>query len=238
MKISIVYVILIAMITIIPSSALSDSPTPWPNIQAIPPGEVIFHFSYPFETHADYAIFTTDKNVVYILDCQLGPYTSWEYIYSWDFECRLSTEKPDTVTHKYNDEFPAIPYDTLLSTDRERSGVWEGRGQFFWGELQPNCAQYPEYGRIRHFRLRGMELTLEVKNVKFGPRCKDDPFLTYRKETIIRLDLEVTARQDPSALSPVAEPSKYLNPPLKHPGETPYDDTRNCEKVLVRGKGK
>jgi hypothetical protein len=226
----------IIMIAMLPSIALSDSSTKWPDIYPIAPGQIVFHFKYPFEAHHVTAIRTTDERVTYLLDCHLGPYGSWDYSYSPDFECRLSTEKPDTITYRYSDEFPAIPYDNLLSTPLKQFGPRETRGIFLWGELQPNCAKYPEYGRIRHFRLRGMELTLEVKNVKFGPRLKDDPLLTYRKDAIIKLDLEVTAKQDTSALLPTAESTKYLAPPLARPwnGKEPYDDTRNCSKVLER----
>ncbi len=229
-------IILVAMIFLLPSIAVSDSSTKWPSIYPIAPGEVIFHFSYPFESRRGTTVRTVDEKVSYLLECSLGPYGSLEYNYSLDFECRLSTQQPDKITYKYNNEFPAIPYDNLLSTGPHSKGEWNNRGNFSWGELQPTCARYPEYGRIRHFKLRGIDLTLEIKDVKFGPRLKNDPLLTYRKNTITELTLEVTARQDLSALSPTAEPTKYLAPPLMYPQARPYDDSRNCDTVLTRGE--
>ena len=45
---------------------------------------------------------------------------------------------------------------TLLGEDG--SPAWHTRGQFSWHQLVGDCGDYPEYGRLRHFRLRGFEL--------------------------------------------------------------------------------
>ena len=52
---------------------------------------------------------------------------------------------------------------TLLGEDG--SPAWHTRGQFSWDQLVGDCGDYPEYGRVRHFRLRGFELTLAVEDV-------------------------------------------------------------------------
>ncbi|HVN94989.1 MAG TPA: hypothetical protein VMT62_01035 [Syntrophorhabdaceae bacterium] len=233
-------IVLLAAVTIIlPSIVLGDESRKWPDVNPIYARETVLHFSYPFETHQMCEILTVNKKIAYLLDCHLGHYFSWEYTYGPDFDCRLRTEQPDTERYKFSDEFPALSYDNLLSTAPKQQGPQDTRGEFLWGLLQPNCARYPEYGRIRHFRLRGMELTLAIKHVEFGLRLKNDPLMDYRTNTITKLDLQVTVKQDPAALSPTAEWTRYAAPPLAHQQtkEGSHDDARDCSKVLVRHEG-
>jgi hypothetical protein len=87
------------------------------------------------------------------------------------------------------------------------------------GQLYGKCATYPEWGAVRHFRLRGFELTLEFRNPVFT-------WGEYAKHAIKTFDLHVQVRPDPSATSPMAGPSKYIFwgfLPRAHP----------CEKVFV-----
>jgi hypothetical protein len=102
--------------------------------------------------------------------------------YSGDFECRLSTVGG------------LEPYSTLLTEDAHQSRDWESRGRFFSAELRGDCAHIAEFGATRHFKLRGMKLTLQVL----------DPVFTERGK-LSSLKLAVTVRPDPHAQRPIAE---------------------------------
>jgi len=77
---------------------------------------------------------------------------------------------------------------------------WYSRGQFYWDELVGACGDYPEFGRIRHFRLRGMLITLEAQ----------DPEI--REESLAYFKLRISVKNQPSAHSLLAERSGYLHP--------------------------
>jgi len=53
---------------------------------------------------------------------------------------------------------------SLLAEGNE--ATWHTRGQFRWSDLVGACGNYPEYGRVRHFRLRQMELSLFATDVR------------------------------------------------------------------------
>jgi len=87
---------------------------------------------------------------------------------------------------------------SLLSEDE--SAIWYSRGQFHGPELVGDCGRYPEFGLIRHFRLRGMQLTLTAENVKLNQQGLDG------------LTLHVTAIQDAGAKTAIAERPGYIAP--------------------------
>src|SRR5215831_15706624 len=95
---------------------------------------------------------------VYRLECHSWAFGLHQrnpvFDYSGDFECRLSPLYEPTR------------YSTLLTDDPHPTADWESRARFLVPELMGACADYPEYGRLRMFRLRGMRLTLEVRDVK------------------------------------------------------------------------
>jgi hypothetical protein len=86
----------------------------------------------------------------------------------------------------------------LLSEDE--SATWYSRGQFTGDDLAGDCGRYPEFGKLRHFRLRGMRLTLATEDVKTG------------REGLVGLTLHVTVAKDPSAQTAIAERPGYLAP--------------------------
>jgi hypothetical protein len=45
---------------------------------------------------------------------------------------------------------------------------WHTRMHFRWDELVGACGDYPEFGRVRNFRVRGMRLTLEAHELRFA----------------------------------------------------------------------
>jgi hypothetical protein len=49
--------------------------------------------------------------------------------------------------------------------DEDDGPAWYGRGQFRGEELAGDCANYPEFGVHRSFRLRGFRLSLDAQDV-------------------------------------------------------------------------
>ena len=100
---------------------------------------------------------------------------------------------------------------SLLSEDE--SPYWYSRGQVHdFHELLGACGRYPEYGDVRHFRLRGFVLTLDFGDIEVDKQGNPTYFT-----------LTVSLRRDPTAHSAQAEQTGYL---------TPYKAGRNCATVL------
>ena len=87
---------------------------------------------------------------------------------------------------------------SLLSEDD--SAAWFSRGQFRSRDIVGNCGNYPEFGRVRHFRLRGFELTMEVVSPEV--EAGKVRWLTFR----------VRVRSDPEATTAWAEPVPFPDP--------------------------
>lgn len=100
---------------------------------------------------------------------------------------------------------------SLLGVDD--SPVWHTRGQFHLGQLVGSCGSYPEFGRVRNFRLRGFRLTLEARDIVFSRDKSIDYFL-----------LKISVQKDAAAVSASAAPPGYLDPALKD---------RSCNEVLL-----
>jgi len=124
---------------------------------------------------------TKEGKDLYTLQCHSAGYVGDpDFEYSGDFECRLSlSNQPNT-------------YSTLLTEDINQSRDWESRGRFFSADLRGACAQIPEFGAVRNFRLRGMRLTLKI-----------DPMFLGDKLTSLKLT--VTVASDPDAHRAIAD---------------------------------
>ncbi len=95
------------------------------------------------------------------------------------------------------------------------SALWHTRGQYHFAELLGKCGDYPEFGRLRIFKLRGFRLMLTVSDVKTRPSGD----ITY-------FDFGVSLKADKSAIGPIAERPDYFSP---------YGEGRSCE-VMRKGK--
>ena len=141
-------------------------------------------FEVPDVKHADvsFDIKSSKGAPVYRLQCHSAEYNAPDFAYSGDFECRLSSVGHlDSVAS------------TLLTEDAHQSRDWESRGRFFAKNLRGRCASIPDFGAVRKFKLRGMDLTLKIINPKFAP-----------DGTLQSLKLSVEVRPDASAVRPIA----------------------------------
>jgi hypothetical protein len=138
------------------------------------------------------------------------------------FVCRGgSTEYTDSLADKLDINY-VNPLTCILNNgDKETessllaeddSPPWHTRGQYSLDEIVGDCSDYPEYGLLRHFRLRGFELTLSAFDIKLNEQGKPEQF-----------KLKVSLRQDNKIKSSIAEQPGYLNPSSKG---------RSCEKIV------
>lgn len=128
------------------------------------------------------AINSTKGKPIYRIQCHSASYRSDpDFNYSGDFECRMTSAGHGNA------------YSTLFTEDPNQSRDWESRARFFSSDLKDECAQIPEFGLTRNFRLRGMKVTLQILNPVFD-----------QSGSVRSLKLRIAARSDPSAQGPIA----------------------------------
>jgi hypothetical protein len=191
----------------------------WPVVAKL---EKSVYFEDAHKAEAKFTIVGDDGKPLYLIECH-----TWEYEkdpdfdYSGDFECRL--------TSLYSPNY----YSTLFTYNPKATRDWESRARFLVEELQGKCGDYPEYGRVRHFRLRGMKITLSINDLKI--KANADHAIKKESPQIQSFRFDLLVEPDPAALSEIAEPVPYAEPPRVHP-EDKNDMSRNCETVILRGK--
>ena len=138
-------------------------------------------------------IYNYDNEEEYRLVCHGG---STEYL-DW-----LSSETGSNYSGLFRCDLFDTPIihseSSLLSEDG--TAVWHQRGQYHASDLIGDCGDYPEFGRLRHFRLRGFELTLAVEDIIL----EDDQLVYYV--------LNVSLREDRSIRSSWTERPGYIRP--------------------------
>jgi hypothetical protein len=143
----------------------------------------------------DLPLVTRAGGVAYRFRCLGG---STRYLETVSAATKLNFVPPLTCFLDTPQESKAWAEGSLLSEDG--SPPWHTRGFFNWQDLVGACGAYPEFGRVRHFRMRGFELTLEADEVEpSGESVR--PFL-----------FKISVRNDPTARTPVAERPRYLHP--------------------------
>jgi hypothetical protein len=177
---------------LVPASAQTYQ---WP---AIVPIAKTFEFPEAERARAELRIVNSSGEAAYVLRC-IGSDLIDEYLeifeYTGDFECSL--------TSLYSEDH----YGTLLTENPRQEHLWESRGRFFWSELTGVCGQYSEYNTTRHFRLRGMELKLQITDMQFNPPDnKTDPEGHHAMKSF---RFSVSAKPDMTALSAIAEPVPF-----------------------------
>jgi len=168
----------------------------WP---VVAPANEVFHFPDARTAEVVLWLHGADGTKLYRLECHPWLYEKdRDFNYSGDFECRLTSASS------------MERYSTLLTDNPTQSRDWESRGRFLVPELMGECGGYPEYGRVRTFRLRGMQLRFEIKDIKL--RSSTDN-ATQGPLALESFSFSVAVRSDPNARSPIAEPVKVTAPP-------------------------
>lgn len=186
--------IVLAALVMAPTLALGQA---WPHVQRLDRRiDVDFRRE---RIEIDVPIRATDGRVVYDFACRGGSEAFLDTLtdnWAGPLMCTLAEGEQATVA-------------SLLSEDD--SPAWYSRGQFFVEDLIGACGRYPEYGRQRSFRLRGMRITLEAQDVSADGRA---------------FVLSITVVPDPTAVTRTADQPGVLSP---------RGQGRSCETV-IRGR--
>jgi hypothetical protein len=129
------------------------SPESWPKVAGL---HETYHFSSAKKAAVDLVLLGGDGKGLYSLQCHNYTYEGDpDFVYSGEFECKLvPVNGPET-------------YSTLFTENPRQSADWDSRARFFSSDLVGDCADYPDYGAKRNFRLRGMHIILEISNSTF-----------------------------------------------------------------------
>lgn len=204
-------VVVIAMAVGILSSARTARADDWPVVRAL---HAVKQFRDGPKASADWELTDLSGRPLYGLRCHSAGYTGDPgFDYSGDFECRLVS--------LYSKEV----FSTLLTENPDQHHDWDSRGRFLSQELDGECARIPEFGARRTFRLRGMRIALEMKDVVLGPEIAG-----LRRRTLASFTFIVDVRSDPTARSEIAERINLPEPTRLHPDD-PKDFRLNCSRM-------
>lgn len=173
----------------------------WPMIQPLHEARTFVNQSPP-NTDNPFLVLIKDTagNPIYKLECHNGNYGDGKGMnFSGDFQCALFSLNRSSLTSG-----------NLLAanTSNEQSTDWWNRGRLRSAQLRGSCLQYQEYSTDRHFRLRGMQITLRFTDVEWGAHKdqRNNPLLE-------RFKLILDVAPDPDAHSPTAELPPGPEPP-------------------------
>jgi len=154
----------------------------WPAVQPI---KRTAEFDDASRAQFSMQIRDTEGASVYLLECygdKAFPESS--FLYDGEFECRLTSEGKN----------PDSEYSTLLTEVRKQERDWQSRARFFGSELTDSCGNIPDFGKRRHFLLRGFRLDLDLSDVKLTEDKKLSSFV-----------LTVAVGPDPHASRSIAQ---------------------------------
>lgn len=139
----------------------SASNQPWPSIAST---RAIYEWKNPEKAGVDTPfvsyIRSPSGTPLYKLECHDGDYDDdSELDFSGVFQCAL-----------FALQGPPSAFADLLAanTKDEQSSDWWNRGRVLADQLQESCLEFPEYSTSRHFRLRGMKITLGITNITWS----------------------------------------------------------------------
>jgi hypothetical protein len=192
-------------LVLLTNPAVQPTQGDWPLIQ---PLHAEYQFVRPQTPDADLPSFTAylkdaAGTNLYKFECHGGGYPDdSEMTWTGDFQCALFPYRIDTVT----------PVNVLaVDTHEEQSVDWRNRGRMTAVQLQGDCLQYPEYSTQRHFRLRGMDLTLSYTDVAWVQGSKTPQLQKFT--------FTLDAAPDKDAKTPLAEVAEGPSPPREcYPG--------------------
>jgi len=194
--VSVLFLLMVVFFSIQESASLR-----WPQVR---PLSKVYSFPSASKASVNLPIYGSDGKVLYSFRCQPSSLSNTESVSG--LVCYLILAgAPDAP-----DDF------TLLNDNPIDTNAFHGRGQLSAPNLQGNCAGYPEYGRERTFRLRGMKLTILATD----PEIVSVPSASQPSRTsaaIRALGLEITVTPDPGAISAIAEPVPFAQPKWNEP---------------------
>jgi hypothetical protein len=173
----------------------------WPPVI---PVHRVFTFIHPGQggrdTPALVFVPRTEGGTVYKLECHNGNYDdASEMNFSGDFQCALYALQGGRVTSG-----------NLLadsSHDQQTSDWLFNRGRMLSVQLSDACGSYPEFGLVRHFRVRGMRVTLEFGGLQWST--------SNEHEGLDQFTVDLTVEPDLSAQTETSETAAAPRPPTR-----------------------
>jgi hypothetical protein len=185
----------------------------WPPVR---PLHESFYFPDPAKAVVETYIRGTDDKPLYYLECYTGGNEgSHGFEYSGLFDCTFTSLGP-----------PRDGRD-LLHEDFFVEKGWWSRGRFLTEDLLGDCGTYPEHGTVRHFRLRGMQITLEVNRLQLTATSKDE----VRSHEVSSFGFEVDVQPAPDAISAIAAATPFRDPPVQV-NASPTEYRPNCKEIV------
>lgn len=173
----------------------------WPVVQA---QHEMRTFVDPGSGNTDTPFLALFKNTagapLYKFECHNGNYDDdSEMDFSGDFQCALFALNGNTRTTG-----------NLLAADtrNEQSTDWWNRGRMRSAQLREPCLAFPEYSTDRHFRLRGMAISMQFSGIEWSAH-KD----RQNNPTLRRFTFTLDVVPDKEAHGSRADPSAGPAPP-------------------------
>ena len=136
---------------------------------------------------------------LYRLECHNDHYDDdSEVSFSGDFQCALFSQRGGT-SDSWN----------LLATEEEaeQRSDWNNRGRMLASQLWGECGSYPEFGALRHFRLRGMLITFTFSRAEWIRSPEND------QHQLKTFTFRVSIAPDSESQNPTAETVRARRPP-------------------------
>ena len=135
----------------------------------------------------------------YKIECHNGDYEDESgFNFSGDFHCAMFAISGTKIVNG-----------NLLASEKERRAGrdWFNRGRMIAGQIFGPCAEYPDYGAVRRFRLRGMLVTFQFEDLAWFP------FPQYNRHRLSHFTFRVSVVPDLSAQTEMAEQAPSPKPP-------------------------
>ena len=150
------------------------------------------------DTPAQMFVTSTEGDTLYKIECHNNNYdNTYDMNYSGDFQCGLWGWTRGEITTG-----------NLLadSTKDQRTSDWLfNRGRMLAVQLSDQCSTNPEYGLVRHFRTRGMRVTLQFGDLQW--------FTTSGGRQLDQFTVDISVAPDPGAVTATSETIAERMPP-------------------------
>lgn len=188
--ISYFYIYIIFSSVYLTTTIASSAGNSWPSVKE---EKREYVFSNANDAHVILNIYSVNNQNLYDLQCHPGDYNKDPFFdYSGFFHCRLRS--------LYTKE----ELGSLLTDSFEETKEWENRGRFLVEHLLPGHENYTDWGRERHFRLRGIEIIFKIWDESFKKQNNELSIEAFK--------FSVEIRNSPSSIREISEPPAKPRP--------------------------
>ena len=170
----------------------------WPPVL---PVHKMYTFAHAGENGGDTPVkvfvLSTAYDTLYRIECHNSNYNdTYDLMFSGDFQCALWAVKHDELAsgNLFAD-----------SSKLQRESEWFNRGRLLAKQVSEQCASYPEYGLTRHFRTRGMSITLAFGDIRWS--------MSTSQRRMEQFTVDITVEPDSTAQSETSETARAPMPP-------------------------